>query len=198
MRILSALSLVFLLVGCGAATTRNTTPEEPTPPVTLTAGCLTVTAPAGWFVQDGPLTEEQDEYSSLAIVNGRGHEIAILHPHGSAEFAERTFLVIYMRAAILEAAAAQEPEVLREGVTSFTVSEQVEEANGIPNGYLYVITVTMDDGTSEVNHVLMMPLVPQDITSTILVSTTVPAGEGEIFPAVALQVARTLRYTPES
>ncbi len=194
MRILSVLSLVFML-GCGAAANQhgNTTPEGP-PPVVLTTDCLEVTAPAGWSVQPGPRTTEQEDYSSVALVNEQGRELAILHPHGDVEYADSVFLNNYMRTSMLAAMSIENPDMLAEGITSFRVSE-LAEVEEIRNGYMYVISITLQDGNSENNLILLMPLVPEDVDTTVLVSVTSGADEGEEFLAEVLEIVRSLRYT---
>jgi len=197
MRILGALSLVFLL-GCGAAVSRPSTVAPAQTEFISRDGRLTMSAPTGW---EEPLQVTESEpnlpYSAISLVNQQRQNITVLHPHGSVEYAERVFLSNYMRAALMAAVATAQPEMLEQlEIQSMTVTDPVQ-LEGTEGAYIYMITTVELDGTVEENRILMMLLRPPDMSTTILVSTTVPAGEGETFPAEVLEIVRTLRYTPQ-
>jgi len=191
MRALSVLALAFLL-GCGAATQRGV--AEPEPWTEFTQGRITVSAPPGWSDVTQPREGQGVHFSLVQLQNETGHILVVMHPHGNAEAAQQAFLSTYMRSAIMAAVAQQQPGALAEhGIQSMSITDP-EGMTSIPGAYMYMITTELTDGTTEENRLVFMFTDPNDESTALLVSTTMPAAEGEEFPAQAIEIVRTMQY----
>ncbi len=188
-----SLSLAFLM-GCSAAATRGAVEPEPEPWTEFSQGRMILSAPLGWSDVTQPREGQGESFSIIELRNQDRQELTILHPHGNSQAAQQAYLSTYMRFAILAAVSEQQPGAfVEDGIQSIAVTDPAEMTSA-PGAYMYVVTLQLTNGVTEVSRQVFMFIDPTDESTALLVSTTMPTAEGEEFPAEVFEIVRTLRY----